>query len=301
MPGVVLLAPPAPTPDPGPPGALIVQEQQLELWRSETDRLLLGKDTPYGIISMKGLNSPPVRAKDVPKSDRDGDTAGIDTYAPREVWVELKVKGGAGTEQAQRLADLGRIVRRLRRGDPDVVFTWRGPGLPARRLTGRPRGDDWDYDWHTARGSNNPAGFRFVALDPIFYDAFEEEVVGHIAPGFPASIISVQNDGDMETEGIFEILGPAVNPRIMNTHDANRQLKIDITLSSADTLVIDQARRTITLDGDSVYGARRHDSQWFDLLPGTNDLMFSRTGTIGTAALTIRKRSAYSTVGSPLA
>lgn len=70
--------------------------------------------------------------------------------------------------------------------------------------------------------------------------------------------------------------GPATNPTITNT-TVGRAIRLNAVLSASDIITIDVARKKIYLNGVSNYGLRRADNQWFDLLPGNNTLVFSRS------------------------
>lgn len=281
-----------------PAGDLITADRQMEVWRSDTDRLLIGDTTYYRFENINGLTTPAVRAERSPRPQGHGVIAlGNDFYDSRSIEGEISVLGLAGAELSDRLNVLSKAFRVLRRGEANPTLTYRGKGTPARRLTGRPKGAEWPGDWRHVKGRGVPAGFRFEALDPRFYSTTEFSQTITIAAGSSSNSATIANAGDTESSPILEIQGPAVNPRISNGADANRQVKIDITLTALETLIVDVGAKTATLAGVDKYGSVRTDNQWFDIIPGNNLITFSRTGTTGAAVLTVKWRDAYSTIG----
>lgn len=285
----------------GSPGALIVRDGQWEVWRSSTDYLLGGPATPYGNFDLKGLDQPPRRTRLVERGwDHGSYFEGDDRFEHRYVTWSGVCLGDDADEIATVRGAIARIFRPLEEGEGPIVLSWKGWGLPVRRLTGRTGRLEYNHDWQTRAGAI-PMGWEFIAPDPRIYSAAEIDT-GLINLNGGSSSVSqaVSNLGDMRTYPTIEVTGPALNPRVVNAQDSNKSIKIDTNLLAGETLVIDTVARTVFKAGVNVSGLiRLSDNQWWTLKPGVNNITLSRTGTVGVASLRLKYRHAYSTEGSP--
>jgi len=68
------------------PGDLITQDGQLQI-----GNMLLGVGTQYPVASIEGMDLPPMRTFDVPKTGLDGVTPGLDVYDRRTVRLNIGV------------------------------------------------------------------------------------------------------------------------------------------------------------------------------------------------------------------
>jgi hypothetical protein len=99
------------------------------------------------------------------------------------------------------------------------------------------------------------------------------------APGTIAGTITVENEGDADTDPVLDIYGPISNPVVENeTVDARLTFE-GLTLSDGQLLRVDFRTRRILLEGSTDYRSRlnRPASDWWDpdtpgLLPGQNTL-----------------------------
>ncbi|MGI8426223.1 MAG: phage distal tail protein [Actinomycetota bacterium] len=273
-------------------GDLLTQATQIEIWRSDTDRLLIGKGTSYTIEEIEGLGVPDLDDRDIPLMSDHGAAAGLDLLNSRPIRANIHVKGTAGADILGKMQVLAKMFRPQRVTDSDAFLALFLPGLPKVRFGGRPRRASWNTDVWIAVGFVR-ASWEFVALDPVAYALTQASQVISIGAGSTSNTGTVTMGGDFRSRPILEIQGPATNPRISNAADANRQVKIDIALLSSETLIVDVAAKTATVAGVDKYGSVRTDNQWFDLLPGANLLTFSRSTTTGVANLTVKSRDAW--------
>lgn len=110
---------------------------------------------------------------------------------------------------------------------------------------------------------------------PFFFSAAGMLFLGQNATS--SNILNVSNAGNFPSPRFtITFQGPAQNPTITNT-TLGRAIRLNAVLSSSDIVTIDVFNRKIYLNGVSNYGLRRADNQWFDLAPGNNALIFSRS------------------------
>jgi hypothetical protein len=133
------------------------------------------------------------------------------------------------------------------------------------------------------------ASLRWTCSDPRRYSLVQQSVVV-AADGTE----TLANNGDTATSPRFRILGPAVNPVLLN-ETRDRILGIDITLSGGQLLEIDTQLGTVmvgdtsrmsTLSGESV------PVEDFTFAPGNNVITYE-TDSGGTAGAEAIWRSAY--------
>jgi hypothetical protein len=108
-----------------------------------------------------------------------------------------------------------------------------------------------------------------------------------------AGLLELANGGNFKTPPVLTITGPVVNPIIDNV-TTSESLELVYSLGSSDTVEVDIAARTVTLNG-----ASRPDlltpqaTTWWELTPGTNELRLRGTGmALGKTALTAAWRDA---------
>lgn len=273
-------------------GDLVVQENQIELWRSDTDRLLLGPTTSYHILTFQGVDVPGIRSSDSASPFSHGSFGGRELLSVRAIEASLLLQ--ATTQAALRTleTDLGKAFRPLGESEADPIVTFRLPGDTRKRVTGRPRRAAWAY--RAGEGINiTRAEIAVVCLDPRIYDHMEETTTITIASGSSSQSGTPNNGGNFPAPPILSIVGPALNPRIANAQDGNRSIKVDYNVLATDTLDIDVLKRTVKLNGTDRFDLVRTDNQWWEIQPGANTITFSRTGTTGSAVLTLKHRDTW--------
>lgn len=188
-----------------------------------------------------------------------------------------------------------------------IPFYYKAAGLGERVLFVKPRG--CRYDWEQARRTGCTAiQFLMYAEDPRIYENNLLNIVipfgGSATTGFGFSLgfnldfgvaippfgSFIVNSGNRPTPAILTITGPVVNPRVINDTDS-KSLNFTITLSGADSLVIDLDRRTVTLNGSTNARNTLTTSDWFYFKPGNTFIRFG--GTSGSGNLAIAYRSAW--------
>lgn len=273
-------------------GDLVIKEFQIELWRSDTDRLLMGAATNYHFLTVTGMDMMTLRNTDFERMANHGDVpSGRETMQARTIRMNMAVKGADKAATVLLMDALGKAFRPA----PDTLVTatikWYGRDLVL--TTGRPRRMEWSYDGDWIQGGVLRPTAEFRAFDPIFYDYGLSTSIITIGAGSTSSTGGGQNDGNIPVQPLLSIAGPTVNPRILNTTDAGKTIRIDVTLAGGDTLLVDVYNRKVLLNGVDRYDLVRSDNQWWSLLPGSNSITYSRTGTSGSSAMTMTWRSGW--------
>jgi Phage tail protein len=262
-------------------------------YQYEYSGLLMGAGTPYIVERVEGLYSlPDIRGRDSERQDEHGLYPGVDLLSGRRILIRLGFNELSATNLESLLANAGRAFRP---GTVEEPFVFQRPGQGGKRFVNcktKRKNFDQEIDWHYSRG----AGRGIVELqgsDPRIYSMTLKSTQVNLAAGTSvAGDLLVENDGDFETYGTVTIGGPTVNPRIQNSADGNREIKLDITLTTEE-LVLDLNRKTVTVDGVDRYDVVRNDSQWWKILPGTNTIKYNRTGTVGASMMVVQHRDTW--------
>lgn len=271
-------------------GELITRDGQYQL-----RDLLLGVGTGYPVESVDGLGHPALRTSDTERPLDDGAFPGVDLLLPRSLVIELGsfTAVGGTPSLATRIANLSAAMAPVRSGTVELAMRLRGWSAP-RVLFGRPR----RFELGDARGRWDSgqaiAILGFDALDPRYYAAADVDE----AITIPAASTSAQRTftvgGTYRTPPTLLIGGPARNPRV--TGEEGAAARIDVDVQAGSTLEVDTAERTVKLDGVNAFEYVRADHEWWDLLAGSNTIVYSRASTALTGAdstLTVRHRPAW--------
>lgn len=243
-----------------------------------------------GLLSMA-----PARDQDIDRAHAHGVNPGILLYGKRILSYSMKIIGQMGPDIEGKLATAGRVfqpprIRNSRQLEP-LVF-WR-PGQPHKVCWVRCTKRDFPSNYQTARGFAVGA-VEFQAPDPLIY-ALEEStsdltlgntiVVGN-------TIVSMEGDAADGAPPIIEITGPATNPIIGNDADDGRAIRLDVVLAIGDSLRVDVKKRKVEIkrgagEWTKDYSVIRNDNQWWNLLPGLNNITYNRTGSAAPSTLTL--------------
>lgn len=275
-------------------GELVVKDYQIE-YRG----LLIGSGTSYIIESLDGLTSvPESRSNDQDRQDGHGAHPGLDLLSGRRMMLELVITGapGADTEGKRRAATNVFQVSKNSGIVEHPLHTQR-PGRGKVFVNCRARRSAFVSTYEAAHGVWRGV-IELFASDPRVYSNTETSTQIDIAQG--SSSATQQNvvmNGDFldGVQPVIELQGPTNNPRIQNINDNNRSLRLDVVMGAGQVMLIDMHKKTVTIDGIDRYDIVRNDNQWWSLLPGNNNILFTRTGTTGLSRLFIRKRDAYIT------
>jgi hypothetical protein len=189
-----------------------------------------------------------------------------------------------------------------------VKFYYKAPGVSERLLMVKPLGVRYDVDALRRVGSTD-VQFQCFAEDPRIYDSslvvatVNQGVAVTVGMGFPLGFnidfggnaspdfTNATNLGNRPTPAVITIPGPVTNPRIYNDTTGD-ELRFNITLEAADTLVIDLYYKTVMLNGTANRRSTLAAPNWFLLQVGDNMLRY-RADTSGNPAVSISYRYAW--------
>jgi hypothetical protein len=292
----------------------------LDDWQYDLGGVLIGAGTNVDVIETTGLGRPPVRDSDVDQPSMDGQFAGPDYWAARQVQFDaaIKIPGDPGAchdmvASLQAVTDAA-AVRLV--GGQGLTLRMKRPGRPVKQLVGRIRKLDPEY--RQAIHGYVPLDIEYVAQDPTFYadeDNITELPLGWLTGGgFAAPVTApiyvqsgtvaadrpgwVTNAGDADTWPIFRVMGPCATVTI--THVASgRALSLPtLNLAAGRWIDIDTrpGYRTVTWDNGgnaSAYLTPSSRIDQFAIPPGTSEMRWTAFDSTNSARLRVTWRDAY--------
>jgi hypothetical protein len=264
------------------------------------DGVLLNADTGMPLVDVtqvKGLDSATPRVSQRDTEGQDGSTVEAEFESTRVISV-------AGTLYASDAASLESLVDSLK-ANFSVSRIHKTPGAGQRVLYAKCVSGfrcDWDP---MRRVSTANFGFTLQSGDPIIYGMAQHNIGAPLdttaVPGFAfsfgfsfsfgspiasAGTVLASNDGNRPAPWQAIITGPVTNPSVLSDTVGGRQVKLNLTLNTASTLIIDSQTRSATVDGSDRTGKFTRE-EWFGMMPGVNQirLLADSTGVGATIAL----------------
>lgn len=275
-------------------------------WQCELNGLLLGEGTPYGVLSLDGLDDlPEVRSFDDPRAGDHGAYRGTDLAGVRVVTVELDIVATptVAFSDAVNALQAATVVQ-----SAETPFAWQRPGRPKQQVFARPRRRALPDDLAFQMGFGR-ATVQLLATDPRVY----AQAISTGQTGLPSaaggrtyprtypltygavssanSILAV-NAGNFAALPVLLITGPVDTPTVLHT-TSGRFLKFALQLTAGDTLTVDLDAKSVLLNGTaSRRTALTADSSWWELAPGDNTVQYTAAATTA-STLTVTWRSAW--------
>lgn len=292
----------------------------LEDWQYDIGGVLIGRGTTVNVIEVTGLGRPPVRDSDVDQPSMDGQFAGPDYWAGRQIQFDaaIKIPGDTAachdmvaTLQAATDAAAVRLV-----GGQGLTLRMKHPGRPIKRLTVRAR--KLDTELKQVIHGYVPLDMEFLAHDPTFYA--DEETVTELplgwltGGGFAAPVTApiyvqdgtvaadrpgwVVNEGDADAWPILRITGPCSNVTITHVASGRALALPTLNLAAGRWVEIDTrpGYRTVTWDNGgnaSTYLSPGSRIDLFALPPGESEMRWTAFDSTNTARLRVTWRDAY--------
>jgi len=283
------------------------------------DFIFGGGSSPFQILSVEGLEDlPPLRVQDDNRGYSDGMFTGRDFLSGRNLLITIQITGNSNSSMTENVSLLQEALKPQQQGTG--VLQFQIPGSNLQRVNARVRRRSLRIDPEFTYG-RSIAIYEFFAPDPRRYDDTLQStdlVLGSTSAGrtynrvytvtatpggnpnatgmsFGGGASSpnlIANNGWITTYPTFTITGPAINPIITNV-TTGAQLKIDYTLATTDTLILDTDFRTVNLNGTSRRAILNNNSTWFGAEPGTSYYTFTATGTTASTTCVVQWRSAY--------
>jgi hypothetical protein len=293
---------------------------ELTDWQYDVGGVLIGADTPVNVIETTGLGRPPVRDSDVDQPSMDGQFAGPDYWAGRQIQFDAAIKipgdpAGCHDMVAQLQAATNASSVRLV-GGQGMTLRIKRPGRVVKRLTVRARRVDPEYK-QVIHGYV-PLDLEFLAHDPTFYadeETTTELPLGWLTGGgFAAPVTApiyvqdgtvaadrpgwVHNAGDAPAWPIIRITGPCANVTITNAATGRTLSLPTLNLTAGQWVQIDTrpGYRTVLRENGgnastTLSPASRIDL--FSLPPGTSEMRWTAFDNTLTSRLRVTWRDAY--------
>jgi phage-related protein len=267
-----------------------------------------GKDSPYQIISVDGLESlPAIRNQDDNRGYADGMFSGRDFLGGRMISIIFNVFGNANGSAQENYNILQSVLLPQTSGTTPLYFLL--PPNPTQFINARVRALTSTVDANYTYGYI-VAQVQFFCPNPLYFSNNEQTATMAYLPPTgrtynrvynlvydPASIqitTTVTNNGWTNTYPTITLNGPIENPIIGNSTQ-NAYLQFAGTYADTDLLVIDLYNKLVTLNG---LPARNLlvSGTWFSASPGNNEYYlegdFGST-LIGTTKAVVTWNSAY--------
>jgi hypothetical protein len=255
------------------------------------------------IDRVAGLDSPTFRETMRDHEGVDGGFIDAEFETGREIFLEGTAYCVTGLEEMY----MDELKFNYAPVTTSIPLYLKAPAVDERLIFVKSRGVS--YDWSTLRRIGmTRVQFKMFAEDPRLYDNFLQEYVipfgGEIGTGlgfnfgfnfgFGVTVLpnglTVTNVGNRPTPAILTIVGPVVNPTIIND-TLSRTLAFAITLGALDSLVVDLGNRTVTLNGNVNRRNTMTQSNWFLISQGDSFIRFG--GQSGTGTMTVTFRNAW--------
>lgn len=292
----------------------------LDDWQYDLGGVVIGAGTTVNILEVTGLGRPPVRESDVDQPSMDGQFAGPDYWAGRQIQFDAAIKTpGDPAACHDMVAALQAVtdpaaVRLV--GGQGLTLRIKRPGRAVKQLTVRARKLDPEYK--QAIHGYVPIDMEFLAHDPQFYadtPSTTEIPLGWLTGGgFAAPVTApiyvqdgavaadrpgwVTNQGDADAWPIIRVTGPAANITI--THVASgRSLALPaLNLAAGRWIEIDTrpGYRTVTWDNGgnaSAYLSPASRIDLFSLPPGTSEMRWTAYDNTNSGRMRLTWRDAY--------
>src|SRR3990172_2411119 len=278
---------------------------ELEFMLSATG-VVLNADSvlPYvDIIHVSGLDSQEFRETIRDHEGVDGGYMDAEFEKGRDIILEGVVYADSATAEVY----LDALKANFAPSTVPIPFYIYPPGVGERVIFVKPRGVR--YDWEQLRRLGiTQAQFLMYAEDPRVYTNLLQAVTiafgGPATTGFgfnlgfnlsfgatvPVTGGTVVVGGNRPVPAIMTISGPVTNPRIINVTDS-KSLDFIIELGALDTLSIDLANRTVTLNGNINRRNALQEPNWWLFNSGSTFVVFG--GGAGTGTVLIEYRDAW--------
>lgn len=250
--------------------------------------IVLGQGKYHIQSPIRGLAQAPIRIDYGDYSGKDGGYISSQFYSPREIVIEGFIIGKSCEETEELRKNLVRALK-IRQALPLFITNFTG-----KRFVTEVYLSDLKIDITNSIHCNYQ--ITLISPDPFLYDAGDEEDPnsgfvtndfykplpgGYITPyNIPVQWVSgttmtlISNAGDIDILPEIVLAGKYTNPVVVNA-TTGKFMKLNITTSAADTILIDMKNREITLNGGSIAPTRTIDSSWWSLLQGNNGIYLS--------------------------
>lgn len=260
------------------------------------------------VLQVEGLEDmPDLRVQDDTRGFQDGMFTGRDFLSGRTITFTLQIMNDAANSMQTYLAELKANLVFQQQGTGTLQFQL--PGRALQRVYGRVRkrhiSIDPDYVYGRAI-----ATVEFFCPDPRVYDDAQILIglnptsqVGRIynrtynlvyntPSGTTSSFATATNAGNVTVFPTITLTGQMLNPIVVNS-TTGQSLPLNISMSAADTIVIDPDLRGVTYNGLPARNLLSNTAQWFGFPPGNTTIGIVVPTAAATAQCQITYRNGY--------
>lgn len=270
-------------PESGAPFVITGPDGTRVSFNDQTDRDYIGM-----LTEISGFDAPDIRESAEDLVQLDGGIHGDFFYGRRPVTLSGLILNPASVDDRNRkMTKMMRACRALRQ---DAQISWTLSGGQTQFIRARlQNGPRFEGAWQKS------FMVGMVAADPRIYSTtFQQTVIDAVTGS-----ATVTNNGNAPTWPYLVIRGPITNAYAMN-YTGGQKIQLAATLNAAATLTLDTINRTALLDDstinyhDSFYSAVDFfNTDWWQILPGDNDIRLGATSYGTGASLTVQWRDAW--------
>jgi hypothetical protein len=227
------------------------------------------------------------------RNDDHGAIFGIDLLASREISMDVDYLGDNHPDVMVAYRTMARVMRPLAVTYP---FAFQRPGEVKKQLWVRPRKRAFPSNGEVALGLSK-GSLVWDAPDPRIYSLAAKTATITLTSGQTSGSAVLTNAGDFRGWPTFLLSGAGSNPRITvsaQTADPldgtvfnNSTVGLDLAMAVSDVLSINAQTKDIKLNGVNAYNVKRNDNVWWQYMPGTQTVTFTRPSSATTQTLTI--------------
>lgn len=252
---------------------------------------------------IEGLDAPEDRVNVYDKPGEDGAVVSSMFYSGRRISLQGMIKGAnPAAYEANRLAFLNAVLQRKDdTGYPTPIrVTFTNLSGATYYVDAYIRKPIMDYD------QINYCKFMLtmVCANPFIFGSASKNTTinpavggGAVLPFILPVILapssggsgSLVNSGSGNAFPIIKLTGPLTNPYLAN-NTVGKFMQLNYTIPAGHYVTIDMAKKTILLDdSSSILSTKTSDSDWWAVIPGTNNLQLStgNSADSGNALITI--------------
>ncbi len=240
-------------------------------------------DAFLDVKDVKGLDSANFKLTTKSYDGRDGGIAVVSGREMREIEISGDLVGGS--DPIEPLLDA--LKANFAPTNVNLPLYFKAPGINMRQVFCKSLG--FKYSWTAARRLNcTPFSIKFIAEDPVVYGTTQyttQVAKGQAATGhsfdhafdysFGGSASSggaqIWNNGNLDVGFLFTVTGQSTINPVLVAMTQDKQVAVNLSVGSSDTLVIDFYNENVRLNGVPRRNAVTQEG-WFLLKPGLNEL-----------------------------
>jgi len=301
----------------------VVPPVTLADWQFCYQNLVMGANTPFGMLKIEGLSQATIRQGDQSFPRDHGQFIGLDLYDGRDVTVDFWVVSDGTSLQSSQLALAAATGVSP---NQELPLWFQLPNLPLLCVMARPRGRPLDLDtdyaaadvakptvtWHCTDPRIYTVSDMFTIVAEDYYNGLGPYPVGPFPVTFPYGLpsgeVELTNTGNTEMRPQLILTAPASSESpVIAIANASISSTPTLTFSLTDfvapaQLFVDLATpHRVLLYPDGIAAGTNTPSMlslqsgsvWWDMLPGVNKIAFSSTLETVATTVTVLWAGAY--------